>query len=57
MSTRIEYRAPDAACNPYLAFAVMLAAGLEGITVLSDLLPNVSSLDEAEAASMLRGGR
>jgi glutamine synthetase len=31
MSTRIEYRAPDPACNPYLAFAVMLAAGLEGI--------------------------
>lgn len=30
-ATRIEYRAPDAACNPYLAFAVMLAAGLEGI--------------------------
>ncbi len=30
-STRIEYRAPDPACNPYLAFAVMLAAGLEGI--------------------------
>ena len=30
-STRIEYRAPDAACNPYLAFSVMLAAGLEGI--------------------------
>lgn len=31
VATRIEYRAPDAACNPYLAFAVMLAAGLEGI--------------------------
>jgi glutamine synthetase len=30
-STRVEYRAPDAACNPYLAFAVMLAAGLEGV--------------------------
>ena len=30
-STRIEYRAPDPACNPYLAFAVMLAAGLKGI--------------------------
>ena len=29
--TRIEYRAPDPACNPYLAFACMLAAGLEGI--------------------------
>jgi len=30
-STRIEYRSPDPACNPYLAFSVMLAAGLEGI--------------------------
>lgn len=30
-STRVEYRSPDPACNPYLAFAVMLAAGLEGI--------------------------
>ena len=30
-ATRIEYRAPDPACNPYLAFAVILAAGLEGI--------------------------
>ncbi len=31
VATRIEYRAPDPACNPYLAFAAMLAAGLEGI--------------------------
>jgi glutamine synthetase len=31
MHTRIEYRSPDPACNPYLAFAVMLAAGLDGI--------------------------
>ena len=30
-ATRIEYRSPDPACNPYLAFSVMLAAGLEGI--------------------------
>jgi len=30
-STRIEFRCPDPACNPYLAFSVMLAAGLEGI--------------------------
>jgi glutamine synthetase len=30
-STRVEYRAPDSACNPYLAFAVILAAGLQGI--------------------------
>ena len=30
-SVRVEYRAPDPACNPYLAFSVMLAAGLKGI--------------------------
>jgi glutamine synthetase len=30
-ATRIELRFPDPACNPYLAFTVMLAAGLEGI--------------------------
>jgi glutamine synthetase len=31
VATRCEYRAPDPACNPYLAFTVMLAAGLKGI--------------------------
>jgi len=30
-ATRVEYRSPDPACNPYLAFAAMLMAGLEGI--------------------------
>ena len=30
-ATRIEFRSPDPACNPYLAFAVMLAAGLKGV--------------------------
>jgi glutamine synthetase len=30
-ATRIEFRSPDPACNPYLAFACMLAAGLDGI--------------------------
>ena len=30
-ATRIEYRSPDPACNPYLAFSAMLAAGLEGM--------------------------
>jgi len=30
-SCRVEYRAPDPAANPYLAFAVMLAAGLAGV--------------------------
>jgi glutamine synthetase len=31
VATRIEFRSPDPACNPYLAFAVMLMAGLKGI--------------------------
>ncbi len=30
-ATRIEFRSPDPSCNPYLAFAVMLAAGLQGM--------------------------
>lgn len=30
-SCRVEFRSPDPACNPYLAFSVMLAAGLKGI--------------------------
>ncbi len=30
-ATRLELRSPDPACNPYLAFAVMLGAGLRGI--------------------------
>jgi glutamine synthetase len=30
-STRIEYRAPDPACNPYLAYSCVLSAGLRGI--------------------------
>ncbi len=30
-ATRIEFRSPDPSCNPYLAFAVMLGAGLKGI--------------------------
>jgi glutamine synthetase len=30
-ATRIEYRSPDPACNPYLAFSVLLAAGMRGV--------------------------
>lgn len=30
-ATRIEYRAADPACNPYLTFSIMLAAGLDGV--------------------------
>jgi len=40
-ATRAELRCPDPACNPYLAFAVMLAAGLEGIEKKYKLPPPV----------------
>lgn len=42
-STRIEFRSPDPACNPYLAFSVMLAAGLEGINEGYDLPPEATN--------------
>jgi glutamine synthetase len=38
---RIEFRAPDPACNPYLAFAGMLRAGLEGIRQKLPLPPPI----------------
>jgi len=41
-ATRVELRNPDPACNPYLAFSVMLAAGLEGIKKKYKLLPEVT---------------
>jgi glutamine synthetase len=40
-ATRMEYRSPDPACNPYLTFAVMLAAGLKGIEKGYELPPPV----------------
>ncbi|MDP8975819.1 MAG: glutamine synthetase family protein [Actinomycetota bacterium] len=42
-STRFEYRAPDPACNPYLAFAVVLAAGLKGIEEGYELPPEADA--------------
>ncbi|MBS3956715.1 MAG: glutamine synthetase [Clostridiales bacterium] len=41
-ATRIELRSPDPACNPYLAFSVMLAAGLDGIARGLELPPDVT---------------
>lgn len=41
-STRVELRFPDPSCNPYLAFAVMLEAGLDGIEKGYDPAPPVS---------------
>lgn len=53
-ATRAELRSPDPACNPYLAFAVMLAAGLEGIEKKYELPApveeNVFEMTEAERA-------
>ncbi len=40
-ATRAELRCPDPSCNPYLAFSVMLAAGLEGIEKKYVLTPPV----------------
>jgi glutamine synthetase len=55
-STRIEYRAVDSAANPYLAFAVMLAAGLKGIEDGLDLPDgaedDVWSLTDAERRAL-----
>ncbi len=42
-ATRIELRNPDPACNPYLAFSVMLAAGLEGIKNKYSLMKPVTN--------------
>ena len=58
-STRIEYRAPDPACNPYLAFSVILAAGLKGIEDGYELPPEAAAnifelTDEERAAEQLR---
>jgi glutamine synthetase len=50
IAARIEYRAPDAACNPYLAFAALLAAGLEGIEKEYQLPPSRDAADEQSMA-------
>lgn len=62
-STRIELRSPDPSCNPYLAFGIMLAAGLDGIdrglTAPSELTSDVYDMTpeqrEANSIGMLPG--
>jgi glutamine synthetase len=55
-STRIELRTIDAACNPYLAFAVILAAGMKGIDegyeLPAEAEDDVWSLNDRERTSM-----
>ena len=56
-STRIEVRSPDSACNPYLAFAVIIAAGMAGVEGGYELTesskPAPLPTDLAEAISVM----
>ena len=56
MATRIEYRSPDPACNPYLAFSVILAAGMRGIRDSYELPieadANLFQLDDAQLTAL-----
>jgi len=56
LATRIEYRSPDPACNPYLAFSVLLAAGLRGISEGYELPveadANLFEMGDAELAKL-----
>ena len=55
-SARIEYRAPDPACNPYLAFSLLLAAGMRGITenyeLPAEINVNLFDLDDTSRHDM-----
>ena len=63
-ATRIEYRAPDPACNPYLALSVILAAGLTGVEegyqlrtdTKAERLPTTlaEALDAMESSSLMK---
>ena len=54
-SMRIELRSPDPACNPYLAFSVMLAAGLKGIEEKYELSEELkSSYNDSKEISKFR---
>ncbi|HEU5347146.1 MAG TPA: type I glutamate--ammonia ligase [Ktedonobacterales bacterium] len=56
-SLRVELRSPDPSCNPYLAFAVMLRAGLDGIARDLPLAPPVEEgLYTLEESARLRKG-
>jgi glutamine synthetase len=55
-SSRVEYRAIDSAANPYLAFSLLLAAGLKGIEGQYELPPeaedNVWAMSDAERRAL-----
>jgi glutamine synthetase len=51
-ATRVEFRSPDPSCNPYLAFAAMLGAGLKGIEdelpLATEATNNIFKMTQAE---------
>ena len=55
-ATRLEYRSPDPACNPYLAFSVILAAGMKGIRegyeLPAEAGANLFQMTDADLAKM-----
>jgi glutamine synthetase len=54
---RIEFRLPDAGCNPYLVTAAMLAAGLDGVDRKLDAgKPNNTNLYESSAKELADAG-
>jgi glutamine synthetase len=56
-STRVELRCPDPSCNPYLAFAVMLKAGLDGIKrKMQPPLPTEEDVYEFDEAMLEKKG-
>ncbi len=56
LATRIEYRSPDPACNPYLAFSLLLAAGMRGIgegyELPDEADSNLFEMDDAALAKL-----
>jgi glutamine synthetase len=55
-ATRIEYRSPDPACNPYLAFSLLLAAGMRGVEQKYELPveagANLFEMDDRELGAL-----
>jgi glutamine synthetase len=55
-SVRIEYRSPDPACNPYLAYSLLLAAGMKGIDEGYSLPDEATSFLELSAKERSAAG-
>jgi len=55
-AVRIEYRSPDPACNPYLVYSLLLAAGLKGINEGYELPDEATSLFDLPATERAAAG-